>query len=165
MIRAFICLGSNMHNPPQQLAAARAALSALPDVHVLAASPVYRIEPQGTKHQPWFSNQVVHLACRPHWSARAMLDALLAIEVALGRQRSGEHFEPRCIDLDLLLFGTELCKNEQLCLPHPRMFERAFVLVPLQDIAPDLLFPDGRSLQSCLAALSYRLQADCIYQQ
>ncbi|MCL2123817.1 MAG: 2-amino-4-hydroxy-6-hydroxymethyldihydropteridine diphosphokinase [Desulfovibrionaceae bacterium] len=154
-----------MRNPPRQLAAARAALSALPDVRVLAASPIYRTEPQGKKNQPWFHNQVVRLACGPHWRAQALLDALLAIEAALGRQRPGEHFEPRCIDLDLLLFGTELCKNEQLSLPHPRMFERAFVLVPLQDIAPELAFPDGRSLQSCLAALSYRLQAGCIYQQ
>jgi 2-amino-4-hydroxy-6-hydroxymethyldihydropteridine diphosphokinase len=90
---------------------------------------------------------------------------LLAIEAALGRQRGGEErFGPRCIDLDLLLFGTELCNNEKLCLPHPRVLERAFVLAPLHDIAPELVFPDGRSLRSRLAALSYRLQADCIYQ-
>jgi len=165
MTDAFICLGSNTSNPPRQLRAAREALSALPDVQALAASPVYKTEPQGKKDQPWFRNQVVHLACGPRWRAPALLDALLAIEVVLGRQRSGELFAPRCIDLDLLLFGTELCKNKQLCLPHPRMFERAFVLVPLQNIAPELVFPDGRSLQSCLAALSYRLQADCIYQQ
>jgi len=165
MISAFICLGSNMHNPPQQLAAARKALSALPDARLRATSPVYRTEPQGNTEQPWFHNQVAHLVCKARWHAPALLDALLAIELALGRQRSGEHFAPRCIDLDLLLFGTELCKNEQLCLPHPRMFERAFVLVPLHDIAPELVFPDGRSLHSCLAALSYRLQADCIYQQ
>ena len=154
-----------MRNPPQQLAAARAALSALPDARLLAVSPVYRTEPQGRKDQPWFYNQVAHLACGLRWSAPALLEALLAIETALGRKRSGKALAPRCIDLDLLLFGTELCKNKQLCLPHPRMFERAFVLVPLRDIAPDLAFPDGRSLQNCLAALSYRIQADCIYQQ
>ena len=165
MTHAFICLGSNMHAPPRQLAAALAALSDLPDVRALAASPVYRTEPQGIKNQPWFHNQVAHLACGARWRATALLEALLAIETALGRRRSGAHCEPRSIDLDLLLFGTELCQNTQLRLPHPRMFERAFVLVPLQDIAPDLAFPDGRSLRSCLAALSYRLQADCIYQQ
>jgi 2-amino-4-hydroxy-6-hydroxymethyldihydropteridine diphosphokinase len=140
-------------------------LTALPDVLLLAASPVYRTEPQGKRDQPWFHNQVVHLACGPHWSAPALLDALLAVESALGRQRPGKkRFEPRCIDLDLLLFGTEQCKTTQLCLPHPRMFERAFVLVPLQDIAPDLVFPDGRSLRNCLGELSYRVQAGCIYQ-
>jgi 2-amino-4-hydroxy-6-hydroxymethyldihydropteridine diphosphokinase len=165
MIHAFIGLGSNLDNPPQRLAAARGALAALPDVHLLAASPVYKSEPQGKKDQPWFHNQVAHLACGPPWSAPALLDALLAMETSLGRQRLGEaRFGPRRIDLDLLLFGAELCKSEQLCLPHPHMFERAFVLVPLRDIAPELVFPDGRSLQNCLAALSYRLQAGCIYQ-
>jgi 2-amino-4-hydroxy-6-hydroxymethyldihydropteridine diphosphokinase len=165
MTQAFICLGSNMDNPPQQLATARQALAALPEAHSPAASPVYATEPQGDKDQPWFHNQVVHLACGPRWRAPALLDALLAIEAAMGRQRpEKKSFAPRPIDLDLLLFGSEACMNEQLCLPHPRMFERAFVLVPLHDIAPDLAFPDGRSLQDCLAALSYRLQADRIYQ-
>jgi len=154
-----------MDNPPQQLAAARESLIALPDVRLAAFSPVYRTEPQGKKDQPWFHNQVAHLACGARWSAPALLDALLVIENSLGRQRrEEEHFGPRRIDLDLLLFGTEECKDTQLCLPHPRMFARAFVLLPLLDIAPELVFPDGSSLQSRLAALSCRLQADCIYQ-
>ena len=165
MTNAYIGLGSNMDNPLRRLAAARDALAALPDAHFLAASPVYTSEPLGERDQPWFHNQVVHLACGTSWSAPALLDALLALEAALGRQRPGEtRFGPRKIDLDLLLFGAEPCKSEGLCLPHPRMFERAFVLVPLRDIAPELVFPDGRSLQGCLAALSYRLQAGCIYQ-
>jgi len=165
MTNVFVGLGSNMDNPPQRLAAARKALRALPDVQLLAASPVYRTEPQGNKDQPWFHNQVAHLTCGPRWSALALLETLLAIEGALGRRRRGEtRFGPRCLDLDLLLFGDELCNNDYLCLPHPRMFERAFVLAPLYDIAPELVFPDGRSLQHRLAALSYRLQADCIYQ-
>ena len=165
MTNVFISLGSNMDNPPQQLTTARQALAALPDVHLLTTSPVYKTEPQVKNDQPWFHNQVAHLACGPYWSATVLLGALLAIEVKQGRQRLGqEHFGARCIDLDLLLFGADLCNNEQLCLPHPRMFERAFVLVPLQDIAPELVFPDGRSLQSCLTALSYRIQAGCIFQ-
>jgi 2-amino-4-hydroxy-6-hydroxymethyldihydropteridine diphosphokinase len=165
MTNVFISLGSNMNNPRQQLGAALNALRVLPEVHLRAASPVYRTEPQGKNNQPWFHNQAVHLACGPSWSAPALLDALLAVEAALGRRRQGEErFAPRCIDIDLLLFGAERCNNTKLCLPHPRMCERAFVLVPLLDIAPNLALPDGRSLQSCLAALSYCLQADCIYQ-
>ena len=165
MTNAFIGLGSNMDNPPQRLIEACSALAALPDAHLLTASPVYRTAPQGNKDQPWFHNQVAHLSCGPQWSAPTLLDALLVMEAALGRQRLAEtRFGPRRIDLDLLLFGAELCKNERLCLPHPRMLERAFVLAPLLDIAPELVFPDGRSLQICLAALSYRIQADCIYQ-
>ena len=154
-----------MDNPLRQLTAARKALAALSDARLLAASPVYKTEPQNKKEQAWFYNQIVHLACELPWSPLALLDELLAIEVTLGRHKlREERFGPRPIDLDLLLFGAELCKNERLCLPHPRMFERAFVLVPLQDIAQDLVFPDGRSLQTCLAALAYRVQADCIYQ-
>ena len=164
-VSAFIGIGSNTGNPPQQLSAARKALGALPDVQVMATSPVYRTEPQGKKDQHWFHNQVAHVLCGPHWSAASLLEALLAIEVALGRQRrEEERFGPRRIDLDLLLFGTEVGINKHICLPHPRMFERAFVLVPLQSIIPELVFPDGSSLQSRLAALSYRLHADCIYQ-
>jgi 2-amino-4-hydroxy-6-hydroxymethyldihydropteridine diphosphokinase len=137
----------------------------LPDARALACSPVYRTEPQGKTDQPWFYNQVAHLACGSRWSALTLLDALLDIETALGRQRQREaRFGPRRIDLDLLLFGTEQGRNEQLCLPHPRMFKRAFILLPLLDLAPELVFPDGSSLQDRLAALTYRLQADCIYQ-
>jgi 2-amino-4-hydroxy-6-hydroxymethyldihydropteridine diphosphokinase len=165
MTSAFISLGSNLDNPPQRIAAAREALLTLPDARLLRFSPVYRTEPQGNKGQPWFHNPVAHLACGTSWSAPALLDALLAAEHALGRQRAGEERGgPRRIDLDLLLFGTEQGKNGQLCLPHPRMFERAFVLVPLQDIAPELVFPDGSSLQSRLAALSCRVQDGCIHQ-
>ena len=165
MVNAFIGLGSNADNPPQQLTAARKALSVLPEVQIMAASPIYRTEPQGKKDQPWFHNQVARLAFGPHWSATTLLDALLAVELARGRQRlKEERFGPRRIDLDLLLFGTELCNNNKLCLPHPRMFERAFVLVPLQDITPELTFPDGSSLRNRLATLSYRLHAGCIYQ-
>jgi len=165
MTSAFISLGSNMDNPPQQLTAAREALTALPDVRLLRVSPVYSTEPQGKKNQPWFHNQVAQLLCGPHWSAPVLLSALLDMERALGRQRAGEERGgPRRIDLDLLLFGAKQCKNKQLCVPHPRMFERAFVLVPLQDIAPELVFPDGSSLQDRLAALSFSLQAGCIRQ-
>jgi 2-amino-4-hydroxy-6-hydroxymethyldihydropteridine diphosphokinase len=165
MTSAYISLGSNMDNPQQQLAAAREALIALPDVHSAEFSPVYKTEPQGVKEQPWFYNQAARLLCGPSWSALSLLEALLAMEVALGRQRTGEkRFGPRRIDLDLLLFGSEQCKNELLCLPHPRMFERAFVLLPLQDIAPELIFPDGGNVKSRLAALSCRLQAGCILQ-
>jgi len=73
MTNVFVGLGSNMDNPPQRIAAARKALRVLPDVQLLAASPVYRTEPQGKKEQPWFHNQVAHLACGARWSATALL--------------------------------------------------------------------------------------------
>lgn len=93
--------------------------------------------------------------------------ALADIEQALGRRRGageGERFGPRVLDLDLLLFGREVREEGPLILPHPRMRERAFVLVPLADLAPGLAFPDGERLAACLAGLDFRLDGDRIFQ-
>lgn len=96
-----------------------------------------------------------------------MLEGLLKIEQELGRQRDDrqQRFGPRTIDLDLLLFGDCVCETSRLTLPHPRMRERAFVLVPLQDIAPDLVFFDGQSLKTALSALVYELGGNMIRQE
>ena len=87
----------------------------------------------------------------------------LEIENTLGRVRE-ERFGPRVIDLDVLLFGNEVIESEDLIVPHPRMTERAFVLVPLQEIAPQLQFPDGRGLTEVLGKLEYKVDADQIWQ-
>lgn len=96
-----------------------------------------------------------------------LLAALSDIERAMGRKRGageGERFGPRVIDLDVLLFGNEAIRSGPLILPHPRMRERAFVLVPLADLAPDLAFPDGGTVREALNRLDYRVQGDRIYQ-
>jgi 2-amino-4-hydroxy-6-hydroxymethyldihydropteridine diphosphokinase len=97
-----------------------------------------------------------------------LLAALEEIEAAMGRVRpragEGERFGPRVIDLDVLLFGNEVIDSGPLILPHPRMRERAFVLVPLADLAPDLAFPDGRTLREVLGGLDYRVEGDRIFQ-
>lgn len=134
-----------------------------------AASRVYHTEPQEKRDQPWFANQVVRVLCRPPVSAPSLLESLLAIEVELGRDRTAgegapERFGPRVIDLDLLLFGDEVLRTERLELPHPRMAERAFVLVPLVEIAPEATLPDGRTAAEALAALDYALEGDEIRQ-
>jgi 2-amino-4-hydroxy-6-hydroxymethyldihydropteridine diphosphokinase len=104
--------------------------------------------------QSWFANQVARLYCSPDWSAHGLLRALLAIEENLGRVRL-QNKGHRLIDLDLLLFDAQCIHTPELILPHPRMERRAFVLIPLLDIAPDLAFPDGRSLREALNRLSY----------
>ena len=165
MLSAFVGLGSNLGDPPRKLAAARSALAALPKIAITAVSPVYRTEPQGLREQNWFYNQVVRLNCNKNWTALTLLKKLFDIETALGRVREGaEHFGPRHIDLDLLLFGDECHTGKKLCLPHPRMHERAFVLVPLYAIVPELVLPNGRTLANCLAALNYQVCGDFIYQ-
>ena len=83
---------------------------------------------------------------------------ILSIEAELGRTRSGPRFGPRVIDIDLLLYGSETIRSEALHIPHPRMLQRAFVLVPLAELAPDLTFPEGMSISSALNALRFAVE-------
>lgn len=166
MTQAFVCLGSNMGDAQAHLAGAREALSTMPGVTVSACSSLYSTEPQGRKDQPWFLNQVIRLDCDEGVTAGALLDFMLEQELVMGRVRhADDHFGPRVIDMDLLLFGNEeKSDGEHLILPHPRMTERAFVLVPLLEIAPDLVMPDGRNVKSLLDKLSWRLEGSVIFQ-
>ncbi len=161
--RAFISLGANLGDLEDNLRQAREALARLPEARLGSCSPVYFTEPQDVRDQPWFANQVVRLDCGPTWTAQDLLRTLLETEDRMGRVR--EHDKgPRIIDLDLLLFGSQRLASPHLTLPHPRIRERAFVLVPLQDIAPELVFPDGTSLSEALARLSFHVQGSGIYQ-
>ncbi len=161
-VTAYISLGSNMGDTAANLAAARAAVAALPGVSLIAASPLYRTEPQGLRDQPFFLNQAARLAVTV--SPLDLLSALLGIEDSLGRVR-GLRFGPRPLDLDLLLFGNTCMDNERLTLPHPRMLDRAFVLVPLADLAPDLVLPRGMTVRAALSALAFTLKDGIIYQR
>ena len=165
-LRAYVGLGSNLGDGPALLAAAREALAALPGVSLSRASSLYLTEPQGVRDQPFFTNQALELACGPDMRAGALLEALMATEQTLGRVRQGAvRFGPRTVDLDLLLFGNEVMNSERLTLPHPRMLERAFVLVPLAEIAPDLMLPQGMSVAEALGLLRYRRQGNVICQE
>lgn len=163
---AYVGLGSNNPDAADMLESARKALAALPDLHVGAASPVYSTEPQGLADQPWFLNQVVAVRPGPSWRPCNVVQALLAMEEALGRVRSPDpalRFGPRAIDADLLLFGEEQCRDPRCLVPHPRLTQRAFVLVPLLDIAPDVCIA-GIPASRWLARLDYRVAGDRIFQ-
>lgn len=166
MITAFVCIGSNLGDAERHLRRAQDALETIPGVRVGAASSIYRTEPQGRKDQPWFLNQVIRLDCDNEVSAQGLLDAMLEKETDLGRTRDPlDRFGPRVIDMDLLLFGEE--KHDaapHLILPHPRMHERAFVLVPLSEIAPELVVPGKDSVKKLLQKLDYRLEGSAIFQ-
>ncbi len=144
------------------------AIGALDGVTVLAVSGVYRTEPQERKDQAWFANQVIRVACAPRITPEALLTSLLSIESSMGRRRDGDapedRFGPRVIDLDLLLHADSVISTELLVLPHPRMQQRAFVLVPLAEIAPELAFPDGKTLLQAMNALQFRVDGDRIWQ-
>lgn len=150
MTLAYVALGANIGDPAAQLNLAVAALDALPATRVLAVSPYYRSAPVGYTDQPDFTNAALSLETA--LDAEALLQALLQIEANLGRQRTFRN-APRPLDLDLLLFGDEAREQPHLTLPHPRMHERAFVLLPLSDIAPDLAVPGHGSVASLLSAL------------
>ena len=136
--RCFIALGANLGDPVVTVNAAILALRGLAQTEFIVASSLYRTAPVGLKHQPDFINAVVELVAVS--SAPTLLEALFAIEERFGRQRSVKN-APRTLDLDLLLYGDIVSDDPQLTLPHPRLHERAFVLAPLAEIAPQLNIP------------------------
>ena len=150
MTLAYVALGSNLGNPRQQLLDAMEALANLPGTRLLQRSRLYRTPPWGMLEQPPFINAAVELdtALSPH----ALLDAMLAIEQRAGRVRA-ERNGPRTLDLDLLHVDGVQLADPQLTLPHPRMAERAFVLLPLHDIAPTLQLPGQATVAELLARL------------
>ena len=145
--RCFIALGANLGDPVRTVTAAIAALRVLPDTEFLAASSLYRTAPVGLRHQPDFINAVVELVTVS--PAPTLLQTLFEIEGRFGRQRSVRN-APRTLDLDLLLYGDEVSDDPELTLPHPRLHERAFVLAPLAEIAPQLLIPGRGSVADLL---------------
>jgi len=125
--RAYLSLGSNLGNRAERLGAARAALVARPDLRLVAFSPVVETEPVDVTDQPRFLNQV--LAVETRLEPRPLLEACLAIERELGRDRSaGPPRGPRTIDIDLLLYAGRSVAEPGLTVPHPRLAERAFFL-------------------------------------
>lgn len=150
MTLAYIALGSNLGDPQQQLLDAMNALASLPDTRLLQRSSLYRTPPWGFLEQPPFVNATVQVdtSLSPH----ALLDALLEIEQRAGRVRA-ERNGPRTLDLDLLYVEGVQLHDARLTLPHPRMAERAFVLLPLHDIAPTLPLPGYGTVAERLARL------------
>lgn len=149
--QVFIALGSNLGDRVGNVAEATLRIDNLPATRVLAVSSLYETSPVGKTDQPRFINAV--LAAVTDLAPRDLLAHLLAIETLMGRTR-GERWGPRLIDLDLLLHGDVILDEPGLTLPHPRMAERPFVLVPLTEIAPLARDPlTNRLWRDTLAAL------------
>ncbi len=138
VVTAFVALGSNLDDPPGQIRRALQALAALPGTWLVGSSSLYRNPPTGVLDQPDFVNAAAEIETR--LAARELLEHLLAIERAHGRVRAVPG-GPRTLDLDLLLYGGLAVREPGLVVPHPRMHDRAFVLVPLAEIAPGVLVP------------------------
>ena len=164
---AFIGLGSNLGDREQNLATARGLIQSNAG-RVVQASPIYESEPSGYADQPWFLNQVIQIEEEHPAGPRPLLEKLLAIEREMGRERKRK-YGPRNIDLDLLLYGDVVegwIKSEQvaddrrsLIVPHPRLHQRRFVLVALNDIARRLVHPVlAREVQELLSSTTDRLE-------
>ena len=151
MTEAYIALGSNLGNARGHVLGAFDALARLPGTQLLAHSPLYLTPPWGMLEQPPFVNAVARIGTT--LSPLALLDALLAIERAAGRMRDGERWGPRTLDLDILHMDGVEVDDDRLSLPHPRIRDRAFVLLPLNDLAPDLELPGQGRVADLLAAL------------
>ncbi|MBI3561893.1 MAG: 2-amino-4-hydroxy-6-hydroxymethyldihydropteridine diphosphokinase [Gammaproteobacteria bacterium] len=148
MPRVYLGLGSNLFDPVAQIQRAIQALQQLPASQFLQRSRLYRNPPLGPVIQPDYVNAVVALATE--LEVLVLLDALQAIETRQGRQRQTERWGPRCIDLDILLFGENIIHHPRLSVPHPGLSLRNFVLYPLYDIAPELVVPGMGPLKELL---------------
>jgi 2-amino-4-hydroxy-6-hydroxymethyldihydropteridine diphosphokinase len=138
-VGAYVGLGSNLGDREELLAFAVGLLRASAGIGSLALSPIYETEPVGGPAQGPYLNAVA--ALRTELPPRALLERLLAIEELAGRERGAVRNEPRRLDLDLLLYAEQVIDEPGLVVPHPRLHERAFALVPLRDLAPELVHP------------------------
>lgn len=148
-MKAWLGIGSNIGDMAAMLDRAVSALAAVPGIRVVARSSDYRTPPWGKTDQPWFLNGAV--AIETDLDPHALLDACQGIERDLGRIRE-ERWGPRIIDIDVLAYEGAAVEDERLVLPHRYVRERAFVLVPLNEIAPDLTI-GGERVSDALAKL------------
>lgn len=147
MIRCYIGLGSNLDNPTQQLLDAFSELSQLTHCELITHSALYGSKPVGPQDQPDFVNAVaiIDTMLKP----LELLDQLQHIEQLHDRKRI-QHWGPRTLDLDLLLYGNQLIDIPRLQVPHPWIKQRDFVLIPMAELSPELTLPDGTHLKDLI---------------
>ncbi|OOO02648.1 MAG: 2-amino-4-hydroxy-6-hydroxymethyldihydropteridine pyrophosphokinase [Chromatiales bacterium USCg_Taylor] len=150
---AYIGLGSNLADPSAQVTQGILAIARLPETRIIAQSSFYRSAPMGPPDQPDYINAVT--AIETAQTAYDLLASLQAVEARHGRAR-GLHWGPRTLDIDILLYGAERITGLDLTVPHPGLSERAFVLYPLYEIAPDLEIPGLGPLAGLLRRCEWR---------
>jgi 2-amino-4-hydroxy-6-hydroxymethyldihydropteridine diphosphokinase len=151
MMRAFIGLGSNVGDRLWSLQQAVRCLRETAGVQVMKVSSVYETEPVGPAGQAWFLNAVVEVVT--NLSPVALLEHTQGIEHELGRETT-YRWGPRTIDLDILLYDDIQVRTATLEIPHAELCQRAFVMIPLLELAPDLRLPDGAAIELCLHTLT-----------
>ena len=150
---AYLALGSNLGDPVGQLVKARAEINAITGVAIVCSSSLYQSPAWGSAEpQPDYVNAV--LALQTTLSARDLWLATCRIETAHGRVRHGARNAARTLDIDLLLYGDTVIHTADLTVPHPRMHERDFVLMPLVEVAPDAVIAGHGSASNCLQQIA-----------
>jgi 2-amino-4-hydroxy-6-hydroxymethyldihydropteridine diphosphokinase len=147
-VRAYVGIGSNLNDPVAQVLEAVEELEMVPDTILVERSSLYSGKPMGPADQPDYVNAVVSLDTL--LSPEELFRSLVSIEDQQGRTRGGEPWGPRIIDLDLLLYGNSVINTATLTVPHPRMHERDFVIVPLEEIAGNVKIPGRGFLYSLI---------------
>ncbi len=150
-VSCYIAFGSNLENPAAQVSAALEHIAQLPGTRLIKTSASYRSTAIGPGDQPDYINGVAQIETT--LSPQRLLTELQAIESGQGRRRR-ERWAARTIDLDILLYGEHCVNEADLKIPHPRMHDRNFVLLPLAELAPDLQLPDGTMLATLLDSVS-----------
>lgn len=150
--QVFIGLGANLNEPRQQIIDALECIKRVSQLSLIRYSSLYGSKPLGPQEQPDYVNAValIETTLEPI----ELLRALQAIEKHQGRVRKAQRWGARTLDLDIILFGQLLIETEELTVPHYHFHQREFVLYPLAEIAPNLILPDGRSLQSLIKKTS-----------
>jgi 2-amino-4-hydroxy-6-hydroxymethyldihydropteridine diphosphokinase len=148
---AYVGLGANLADPRRKVEAALTAIATLPHTRLVRHSSLYRSAPWGVADQPEFVNAAAQIETA--LSPPELMQALLGIERDFGRERSGDRWGPRVIDLDLLVYADRVIDEPGLHVPHPHLHERAFVLVPLAEIAPGLEVPGKGPVSGLLAQI------------
>ncbi|AXF56620.1 2-amino-4-hydroxy-6-hydroxymethyldihydropteridine diphosphokinase [Salicibibacter kimchii] len=159
MNTAYVALGSNMGDRAGYLQKALREMSHEQAIRIGLVSSIYETEPVGVESQPYFLNMAI--AVKTDEPADGLLEKLQSIELRLDRVRNKERNGPRTMDLDILLFNDENMEKNGLCIPHPRMHERAFVLVPMAEIAPREVIPtDKQTIEHLLYSMPERLRKE-----
>ena len=152
MHKAIIALGSNLEDPCLQIQTAILSIERINGVEILNKSSLYETDPVGYLDQPNFINAVISVKCKQN--AHQLFEQLQDIERKQKRQRSIKN-GPRTIDLDLLLFDDKLINDEYLTIPHPRMHERDFVMLPLIEIEPNIIIPSLGNISLILSRMKH----------
>lgn len=152
-IRCYIGIGSNLDDPAHNVRSALVTLATHPAIRLAKQSALYSSKPHGPQNQPDYVNAVAEITT--DLAATDLLHNLFTIEKAHGRKRHpDQHWGPRTLDLDLLLYGEQIIDQPELKVPHPFLCERSFVVLPLAELNPELVLPTGRSLRDCQQQLA-----------